>query len=270
MNMANCASFGFVLDIDRRIPGLLTRIWPARFIEAQPEIEAQLGTKCEDSNPEYHGCILVGLEWDAVEDRLRTKADLREAKATLLTILDAFESRIRGDSTYYDGKACWVSTKLVHQREVKGLQLDTRQWAEYSGLEDDTDSELGDGSDGLDDENEDTQAADSPIHRPAPLPCAKISQGKLRTAADVINRIRWDEALDAGDFVVGYEDRFVGIKERPLEDWTGEQTDEEFIPQHRIQYFKRRSDGMRLWDRNSRTDLIFGSGADGQPKIDPE
>ncbi|KAI9745371.1 MAG: hypothetical protein M4579_007653, partial [Chaenotheca gracillima] len=77
---------------------------------------------------------------------------------------------------------------------------------------------------------------------------------KLRPATDVLNRIRWDPAMDSDDFVVGYEDRFVGAIEIPLELWTSEQTDEEFIPQHRILYFRRRSDGVRVWDRKSKTD----------------
>lgn len=39
-------------------------------------------------------------------------------------------------------------------------------------------------------------------------------------------------------------------------------TDEEWIPQHRIIYFKKKGDeeGRRVWDRATRLDRLFGSG----------
>ena len=74
-----------------------------------------------------------------------------------------------------------------------------------------------------------------------------------------MNRIRWDPQLDSSDYVVGYEDRFTGAQEKELEAWKSEQTDEEFIPQHRILYFKRKSDGRKVWDRRTRFDELFGN-----------
>lgn len=72
-----------------------------------------------------------------------------------------------------------------------------------------------------------------------------------------------DPSLDSGDFIVGYEDRFAGAMEKALDTWKSEQTDEEFIPQHRILYFKRRSDATIVWERRTRIDLLFGSGRGG-------
>jgi uncharacterized protein (UPF0248 family) len=66
--------------------------------------------------------------------------------------------------------------------------------------------------------------------------------------------------MDSGDYIVGYDDRFLGAKERALDLWKSEQTDEEFIPQHRILYFKRKSTGVVVWDRHTRKDEVFGSG----------
>ena len=39
-------------------------------------------------------------------------------------------------------------------------------------------------------------------------------------------------------------------------------TDEEWIPQHRIMYFRKKEDdeGRRVWDRATRLDRLFGSG----------
>lgn len=44
----------------------------------------------------------------------------------------------------------------------------------------------------------------------------QVSKGKakMRTAMDVIKRIKWDERLPEDEITVGYRDRFVGIKVR--------------------------------------------------------
>lgn len=77
---------------------------------------------------------------------------------------------------------------------------------------------------------------------------------------DIINRIIWDPAFDGTNYVIGYEDRFEGRLESGFNAWKKETTDEEFIPQHRILYIKRRSDGEIVWDRRRRIDKIFYSG----------
>jgi len=62
---------------------------------------------------------------------------------------------------------------------------------------------------------------------------------------------------------VAYLERFEGIKEMPVTNWISESTDEEWIPQHRIRYFKVvREDGTYevVWNRDDRIDKIFGSG----------
>ena len=60
--------------------------------------------------------------------------------------------------------------------------------------------------------------------------------------------------------MLGYLDRFEGLKEMPAYLWLSETTEEDFVPQHRIQYFRRLSDGTKVWDREHRIDLVFGSG----------
>ncbi|BCR93493.1 DUF504 domain-containing protein [Aspergillus luchuensis] len=85
-------------------------------------------------------------------------------------------------------------------------------------------------------------------------------ENRLRPAADIINRIIWDPAFDGTNYVIGYEDRFEGRLESGFNAWKKETTDEEFIPQHRILYIKRRSDGEIVWDRRRRIDKIFLSG----------
>ncbi len=87
-------------------------------------------------------------------------------------------------------------------------------------------------------------------------------RGPLRPAKDILSRIRHDPALDDADFIVGYHDRHLDVMEISVTSWTGgsDVTEEEFIPQHRILYFRRKGDGIKVWDRKERIDLLFGSG----------
>ena len=66
--------------------------------------------------------------------------------------------------------------------------------------------------------------------------------------------------MPSADFIIGYLERFAGLKEMPLTLWLDESTEEDFIPQHRIKYFKRAGTGEVVWDRDERIDKIFRSG----------
>jgi uncharacterized protein (UPF0248 family) len=76
--------------------------------------------------------------------------------------------------------------------------------------------------------------------------------------------LRWDPGLQKSNFTIGYLERFEGIKEIPVAKWITDTSDEDFIPQHRIKYVKRSSDGEIMWDREGRIDKIFGSGLTGR------
>lgn len=110
---------------------------------------------------------------------------------------------------------------------------------------------------------------------------------KLRTSKDVYDRLKWDSAsvllqdnqpIDLSSVFVGYKDRFLGMCELQYEDFEpgGE------IPFHRVYYFRTGGppvdpfigkdgeikvrednlpiDAVFIWDRESRTDLVFKSG----------
>ncbi|KAM5296739.1 leukocyte receptor cluster member 9 isoform 2-T2 [Glossophaga mutica] len=93
---------------------------------------------------------------------------------------------------------------------------------------------------------------------------AGIKKPPLRTAAAVIQRIRWDPRLDPADFSVGYADRFLGVLEEPFSSFCWDEPLAALgpgslaVPQHRVRYFRFR--GRIVWDRASRTDHVFGSG----------
>ncbi|KAK6174896.1 hypothetical protein SNE40_013458 [Patella caerulea] len=84
----------------------------------------------------------------------------------------------------------------------------------------------------------------------------------MKTADDVVKRIQWDSDLPQEDFLVGYLDRFLGIKEKYFtafswEDIASVDYNVLAIPKHRIQYFKYRD--IKVWDKLTRLDNVFGS-----------
>ena len=81
---------------------------------------------------------------------------------------------------------------------------------------------------------------------------------RMRTAEDVISRIRWDDQLKGEDFVVVYLDRFTGEVETSFAevDWA----DPPF-PEHRIQCFKFRD--VTVWDKRIPLDHVFGTRGEG-------
>ncbi len=237
------------------------RIWPSRFVDQE----------VTDDDKDLQGCYLIGLgRLPASNDQSIAKDQIKIMIGTLRTVLEKFEKQIRGDERYFDAKFCWMSASLAKQSDVGHLRLDSREWGEYTIGEDESEDEDQDEEDETlnEDINNDVEATTSSKKKKKLTsknipPSHPAYTGKFRSSADVISRLRWDPSMDSGDYIVGYEDRFLGIRERALDQWKSEQTDEEFIPQHRIAYFKRKSDGAIIWDRKLRKDDIFGSGVNG-------
>lgn len=92
---------------------------------------------------------------------------------------------------------------------------------------------------------------------------------RFRTAAEVLSRLKFDQQYDLDEFVIGYMDRIKEkILEKPAADWDRETTAEEFIPEHRIEYFKRydvnaKERGEILWQKSTKVDKIFKRGEAG-------
>jgi len=82
----------------------------------------------------------------------------------------------------------------------------------------------------------------------------------LRPVQDVVGRLRFDPAFDVRRFVVGYEERFAGVREAPLADFLAGDNE---IPWHRIFFIK--AGELVVWDRRARIDLVFGSGDSAAP-----
>lgn len=89
---------------------------------------------------------------------------------------------------------------------------------------------------------------------------APFEKGKpFRTAGEVFNRLKYDDKWDIDRVVLGYVDRHSAkMQEKPANDWVRETTAEEFIPEHRIEYFKRVGEEEFLWHKTKKVDNIFG------------
>jgi uncharacterized protein (UPF0248 family) len=89
-----------------------------------------------------------------------------------------------------------------------------------------------------------------------------VKKCSMKTARDVVDRIQWDEQIDRNLIVVGYIDRFTGLREVNFNvfDW-GDIVLADLgalaIPEHRINYFKYKN--HKIWDKHLRLDNVFGS-----------
>ncbi|KAE8451297.1 hypothetical protein EG329_004462 [Mollisiaceae sp. DMI_Dod_QoI] len=84
----------------------------------------------------------------------------------------------------------------------------------------------------------------------------------LRGADDVLNRLKFDQLnYRVDEWVVGYIDRHLeAVQEKPVIEWATDVSDPAFIPEHRIEYFKRFPPGGKaviLWDKVARINHIF-------------
>lgn len=79
---------------------------------------------------------------------------------------------------------------------------------------------------------------------------------KSKWEHEIFERIKWDASIPQELVVIGYLDRFEGIKEIPFVDFKGVHEDLEGVPMHRIRYFKL--NGTIVWDRDNRIDLLTG------------
>lgn len=185
---SRCVSL--LVDLNRRLPDLHVRFWPARFVEATA------AESTEDDQGDYEGFYLVGL--DKLEG---STTDGKTMQEKLLDVLRKFEDQIRGDPKYYDERTSWVEAGVIKRADLKPLQVDAREWGEYMIGDDESDEE--------EEEEEDEAAQGSSVYedyqavqsaskkgkttnQPRSVVVSKPEgAGKFRTASDVLNRLRW-------------------------------------------------------------------------------
>ncbi|KAL2843925.1 hypothetical protein BJY01DRAFT_215308 [Aspergillus pseudoustus] len=250
-----------LVDIHRKFPDIHARIWPARFTDMDPG-EGETGDN--QTNEEYQGCYLIGLSKSSAVSKpaVATTADRQSAEIALLSVLNSFADQIRSDEKYFDASSSWIDVTVASQSAVRGLHVDTSVLV-IEDLYDEDEEEEEDLLDPTDDslDEEANERAHLPLR--TRVQTASSPGPRLRPASDVLSRLRWDSNIDIDDYIVGYDDRFLGEREMPVAQWKAELTDEAFIPGHRILYFRRKSDGVKVWDRERRVDLLFNSGVSG-------
>ena len=72
---------------------------------------------------------------------------------------------------------------------------------------------------------------------------------KFKRVDKALDRILWDPKYKGrqDEFMIGYEDRFLGLMEVSIRDYLNSE-----IKSHRIHYFRCGDD--KVWDRSTRTD----------------
>lgn len=252
-------------DIARRLPKQPVRPWPARWTH---ELDQNAGDDAEEGH--YQSCYLIGLH--AALNAEAPVDDDADSFEELRLLLQRFENQIRSDKDRFNTQTSHISTSIVSRTDLTSLVVDTRDWTEYTLADAIPDDATPDDDPLCTENHKQDEHLTNPPSRRNKTTTKKSNQpratevprrsgaGRFRTAQEVLHRLRWDPALDSADYIVGYEDRFAGAVERDLDAWRSEQTDEDFVPQHRVLYFRRRGDGVRVWERRTRTDLLFGSG----------
>ncbi|USW53880.1 hypothetical protein Slin15195_G071990 [Septoria linicola] len=89
----------------------------------------------------------------------------------------------------------------------------------------------------------------------APESSAAGPSHRFRTAAQAMHRLKWDEKHKSIHYEVGYKDRFDGLMWKPLEEWQAHTEEEDFIPEHRVEYLKQKDAPRRVvWSKKQRYD----------------
>ncbi|CZT11238.1 uncharacterized protein RAG0_15436 [Rhynchosporium agropyri] len=256
-----------------RIPGIEGRVWPARLFVSEEEEKG----KEKPEEGQLKGYYLLGVS--ARDDMEKDSKQVMEGK--LVTAVREFERGVLEAKEFVEGsKNVWLVVDVVKRKEVLGMNLvlDHQEWSMKNqpgrpsgALVSSLNLEL---------DGEEEVALSSGVTAPTSTPSPHASQGSpksskaikapkttpLRPAHEIIARIKWDPDLDMDNYLIGYEDRFVGVKEMPLGKWKSESTDEEFIPMHRVVWMRLKdetsagNEGNIVWDRRRKIDIFFGSG----------
>ena len=212
------------------------RIWPQRLESS----------KTDPNDDIYEGYVVMGMRC--------SEADIPLAKE----VSERWKIQVEEDTPLKN--QCFIDLAICRQSAIAkdNLQPCTRVWPKSVVKPEENRSKQ-------ENDSEDVDAEKTPSKKVAPpkssvkVNDSGVKGAKLRSASDVLNRLRYDRDYNIDDCIIGYKDRHTSkIKEKPAADWATETTDEEFIPEHRIEYFKK--DGDVIWDKSSRVDKVFKSG----------
>ncbi|KAF3934553.1 hypothetical protein ABW19_dt0209031 [Dactylella cylindrospora] len=266
-------------ELGKQTPALTARIWPRRFHEAKANQEAD---PASSERSELRGFYLIGLAPSPASADM-SKEDKRNGEAVFASVLQDFEGRVKHPGKF-DEKEMWISIECIKAANLvaeDGNVVQEDNTMIWDGGEADEEGDSIPDEDSSEEEEEiaqdllgaassDDQFWESIRNRKKPKAKSTSPQrnsspakpkAKLRPSHEVYHRIKWDNTYDSSNYLVGYEDRFRGVLELPVDKWKMEMSDEEFVPMHRVVYFKEKKSGEVVWDREKRIDKIFGSGA---------
>ncbi|KAI9327390.1 2'-5' RNA ligase superfamily-domain-containing protein [Obelidium mucronatum] len=223
-----------VVQVQRRCPSIGVRPWGSWFV-------------VNGNDPETSASLVVGLEKMGTEEI--SLSERKQVLGTLDNVILQFESEIQRLETYASGM--WVHSSHVARSAVSKLvPAPAHAVSLFKAFVPLLSSEM-------------NRADFIPFQTTSNSTSASLTKkGKLRSSEDVFNRILWDASFDRESFVVGYMDRFTGIQEMQFNEFARRKEDEQgedWIPFHRIWYFKKLShEGDKVvWDRKHKLDLIF-------------
>lgn len=225
----------------------MARFWPSRLVD-----ESTVDPNARDPN----GIYLFGLSPSIIptvtegvaNNGTRTREDI---EASLSSCLRSFENGLRNNQQYYDEVDTFISLDIVKLPKLPARIIpDPFVWPD-NGIDqpeedDDADSDQEPQQTIIGDQDEantlDPWEESQPLssaQRKRAIAAAKskktahIPAAKLRTSTDVYNRLLWDATgeVSKDGYMIGYEDRFKGVKEVPLTAWKREVEDESFVSQ---------------------------------------
>ncbi|KAI9168176.1 hypothetical protein H9P43_007548 [Blastocladiella emersonii ATCC 22665] len=241
------------------------QLWP---IPLQTRTEAQLSDTQLTAAHDAEATYLVGIAGDvdarAVEEHLRGFLPPPDAVPWCGYVTTVPRDQVRHEDLVPAGHRDWGDDATIAPGANAAADANTvmAEQQRRGGRGRSNTAQADDVQDEAMDTDEAPAPAAAPAHAvPAPRPHSgpKPSTGPLRPAQDVMNRLLWDDTTyDPADYVVGYVDRFDGIKERALLAFRPDDEDHpDWVPLHRIVHFRRVSDGVTVWDRHARVDLVF-------------
>jgi uncharacterized protein (UPF0248 family) len=200
----------------------------------------------------WAGCYILGLRRNAESD-----SDRR--------VVNAWNLQVVAD-TVIPKEDCSVKTVYITANEFndKNLIICPRNWPRPELPVDREKNHMIKQEEGLDRPKKATKQQKNKENISNKEIGSKEHSKGLRTAKAVLSRLKHDPSFRIDEFKVGYEDRHTDvIQEKAVAAWVRETTDDLFIPEHRIVWFKRcLADGedVVVWDRALRIDKIFREG----------
>ncbi|KAI9891086.1 MAG: hypothetical protein M1814_003285 [Vezdaea aestivalis] len=235
IQLVQCNISTTLRHIDDNGHGPLGRPWPYVFVHKS----STAGTVKSDGL-----VFLIGYN--------RKSKDTQTAETKIAKEMDYLAALISSRARGQDLSDFFVGLKMTTEsglKDLKPFEGGEELQAEIDALEDDTDTD-----------RPPSGPQQKKVHHPSAVDGQTKSSQKQRPASDVLSRLRWDPAHDMEEYVIGYIDRFDGVQEMKASKWAHDTTEEEFIPQHRILYFKHVIDGVIVWDRKQQVDKIFRRG----------